>query len=539
MASTASTANDGTASRARSVGTGDFQATQDQVSRDRKAPLVARLKQNWDLEPDQVTSNAPDDWSRHSLEWLVRLSEQCSRDEGISAIEHALSERLASRGHHARLRRHVQIQDVRAALTSVEAATNLDQGPSNQEDAGSLRTSFQGSRTPNQGRKRVDRRSRSPRVSGPTSDVGSLELGMAHPGQQGTSISKNQPVRSIERGATHWEQDTTLWDNVTQNRLAAEEEAESNAETHDSEVETFQLPSSANILRRCARFLRADNDDFLSSYYFRLENHAQLDWFERQRMKIPNLLDYLNQAECIGMVQGESRMYMQEMIPPIASDYEELVEVENMMHSLLQQVIREDPLNYAVTAAIQPDRTWELNSLPCAAQIARIESEDRLVEGSFARSAFGPDKTVRPYNSHHFAWKTRRMDPTQTETVFLRIKTQLLTAEQMSTNLGLGGFAICRMNEECQIPDFYQTISQRRKNPASMAFPHCSAIGAALAGSQSWKSPQVHYELSQLFGDDETAAADYVESVRKRILVQWKVYFAEVTRRHQSMKNTK
>jgi hypothetical protein len=92
------------------------------------------------------------------------------------------------------------------------------------------------------------------------------------------------------------------------------------------------------------------------------------------------------------------------------------------------------------------------------------------------------------------------------------------------------------MDEKYLIPEAFDQISPGQRNPLSMAFLHCPVIGATLAGNQSWNSPQVLDELSQLFGPDKLVAREHVLNARKRILDQWSVCHRLIIRIHEAIK---
>ena len=485
----------------------------------------------------------------------MKLSDLCSSEEGIPAIEQALSHRTGSKSHQPNLKRHVQVQDIEAAISAISSNEQIIDEESGSTNGGhegerSVRRS-RSSRTPIRGKRRNDCRSRSANKSSSRersarrtralSDIGSLDLGRRSPRQHVSTmpppVTTTEPVDGVERSELDWEQDSTQLNSTSQNRPADTEEASQvPQDSQNCGSSDFELPSSDEILDRCARISDADGDDLSRSFNLQLKRRSQLDWFEQQRMRIPHLLNHIRKAEYQKLIQEESRLYTNDtndIVSSMTYDLNKPFEprYRNIMHSLLQQVIREDPLNYAVTVAIQPDRQWQLFWLPTCVRIGRTETDTNILLGSFATTSYTPGSRQRPFTSHYFAWMSKNSDSSQPHIV-LRVDNRCVRQGDL-VDLDLDGYELCRVNQECLIPAAYlDDDDDRPRDLASVAFPHCSAIGAALAGSQSWKSPQVQDEMAQLFGDDEEKAAEYVDRVRARILKQWPVYYEEIKRRY-------
>jgi hypothetical protein len=88
-------------------------------------------------------------------------------------------------------------------------------------------------------------------------------------------------------------------------------------------------------------------------------------WEEWQRdgtINIPGVFSYLEQAGLRGMIDEEFAIYRHHY--HALEGKPRLGWLRNMYYSLIQQLARQDPVWYALTAAARPDRGWRLVSYP-------------------------------------------------------------------------------------------------------------------------------------------------------------------------------
>ena len=85
-------------------------------------------------------------------------------------------------------------------------------------------------------------------------------------------------------------------------------------------------------------------------------------WQRDGTVNIPGVFAYLDREDVKGMIDKEFDIYKHHHRTPPGKS--RLGWRRNMYHSLVQQLVRQDPAYYALTAAARPDRGWRLVSYP-------------------------------------------------------------------------------------------------------------------------------------------------------------------------------
>ena len=85
-------------------------------------------------------------------------------------------------------------------------------------------------------------------------------------------------------------------------------------------------------------------------------------WQRDGTINVPGLFAYLGQEDVKGMIDQEFLVYRHHHRTPEGKP--RLGWLRNMYYSLIQQLVRQDPAYYALTAAARPDRGWRLISYP-------------------------------------------------------------------------------------------------------------------------------------------------------------------------------
>ena len=94
---------------------------------------------------------------------------------------------------------------------------------------------------------------------------------------------------------------------------------------------------------------------------------SELAWAEFETngsINIPDVLNYItSNMDVVSMVENEFDMYNWHYYPEGGIDARRGW-LRNMNYSLIQQLVRMDPLVYALTVAARPDKNWRLISIP-------------------------------------------------------------------------------------------------------------------------------------------------------------------------------
>jgi hypothetical protein len=119
-------------------------------------------------------------------------------------------------------------------------------------------------------------------------------------------------------------------------------------------------------LRTVCRYPRLQEARFNFDPVQVFERHAGAgSWETWQRdgtINVAGLFSYLDQPDVREMIDVEFAIYRHHHHTPTGTS--RLGWLRNMHHSLVQQLVRQDPAYYALTAAARPDRGWRLISYP-------------------------------------------------------------------------------------------------------------------------------------------------------------------------------
>jgi hypothetical protein len=125
-------------------------------------------------------------------------------------------------------------------------------------------------------------------------------------------------------------------------------------------------PTLSQDLRGTCRYDQTPVPDFDFDPMQVFERFARVGswetWIAEGSIIIPDIFYYLEEAELQEMIDKEFAIYRHHHHTP--SGTSRLGWLRNMYYSLLQQLCRQDPVWYALTAAARPDRGWRLISYP-------------------------------------------------------------------------------------------------------------------------------------------------------------------------------
>ena len=138
-------------------------------------------------------------------------------------------------------------------------------------------------------------------------------------------------------------------------------------------------PTLSQDLRGTCRYDQTPVPDFDFDPMQVFERFARVGswetWIAEGSIIIPDIFYYLEEAELQEMIDKEFAIYRHHHHTP--SGTSRLGWLRNMYYSLLQQLCRQDPVWYALTAAARPDRGWRLISYPYITKDTGSKGEDR------------------------------------------------------------------------------------------------------------------------------------------------------------------
>jgi hypothetical protein len=157
------------------------------------------------------------------------------------------------------------------------------------------------------------------------------------------------------------------------------------------------------------------------------QSSAWADWQRDGNLILPGLFDYLAELEC--QIGREFDMYLAlHRTTPTG----QMGWLRNMYHALIQQLLWQDPVWYALIAAARPDQAWRLIAYPYIAKYARENNRtgfahvdisirrylkygqgENMVQAAFSLDSESPlgCTEVVPGFHHHFAnWIQRLQD---------------------------------------------------------------------------------------------------------------------------------
>jgi hypothetical protein len=95
---------------------------------------------------------------------------------------------------------------------------------------------------------------------------------------------------------------------------------------------------------------------------------AWATWHTDGTIILPDIFQYLNHPDIIAAIDTEFAMYLHHFRP--VPGRPQMGFLRNMFYSLIQQLLRQDPVWYALMAAARPNHSWRLISYPYTAKCA-------------------------------------------------------------------------------------------------------------------------------------------------------------------------
>jgi len=213
------------------------------------------------------------------------------------------------------------------------------------------------------------------------------------------------------------------------------------------------------------------------------------------------------------------------------------IRVQNMCYTLIQQMLRQDPVLYAMVVATQktPDEVWKLISCPWHALIVKNNSKRKPSLPIGLRILQRKDNFIRV--EYHL-----ELDDFDEHWIF------------PFDFIVLGGWTeasdvakeivdkLANLHSRCEIPSI-NIMTQDKVDyeiwgvpfEPCIRFPACSALGEALIGLRDWQSPLVNRDLCALFSSDMAKHHEFVQSTREKM---YKAYFGCLHEFIESYKQT-
>lgn len=335
-------------------------------------------------------------------------------------------------------------------------------------------------------------------------------------------------------------------------------------------------------------------------------------WTEFQSqgtINIPGIFNYITANKNImALVDLEFEMYNWHYFID-SGDQNKRGWLRNMVYSLIQQLVRMDPVYYALNVAARPDLNWRLISVPYYTKNASPgestgfqhldmnvhryyeskEGQINMIQGSFSlddEDAEGCTMVVKGFHKNIRQWWSdviargtkgnHTCGNTDTRDLYTKADQEkygiltptpcvaggirLTRAEIIhgSTPLAVKGrraiypwFTGVAEDHDAvdivgaepwgKLAEYHRDMTPPQKQASGRSassygekveclipkvrLESTSAIGAALLGRTKWTGAVLMKELSTLFGQDEEAVRDYVDSTRKQSLVEYENKF--------------
>jgi hypothetical protein len=295
------------------------------------------------------------------------------------------------------------------------------------------------------------------------------------------------------------------------------------------------------------------------------ESGSHSSWLLSGSSTVTNIYDYLKDFEISQLIETEFAMYRHHH-QSLSSDLESFA-LRNMYYSGIQQLLRQDPIAYALSAAASPHGIWRLITYPDI--ILDGANEWSAPKASVAMQDLGVN--FPQFDTSNF--DTSNLDITQSNVVIERttpgtpcedvvhatpianISLELSRADKLDQSmprqhhigqvvrswycaidkdhnlLGNGcallwdELAACHRDLEApvrgpygQLPPFGRPAY---RFPGSVVLDSTSALGEALIGRRKWNDPQVLQERDIVLGDDDSRALAFVNQVRERLVKRY------------------
>ena len=265
---------------------------------------------------------------------------------------------------------------------------------------------------------------------------------------------------------------------------------------------------------------------------------------------IPDIFDYLDNPTVRQRIVAEFAMYRHHHQPLTPACGHGLM--RNMYHSLIQQVLRQDPVAYALAASTSPGKAWRLITFPgIALDVAAMSTgaADNIqadmfpsIETPSGADVVQSDIILPTPSSSHLGTSpsisTFNLQLTPSSTLRPAYKGRVLQGwycaiddqhnligSDDDSTLTWSGIAACHRDLEAPDRDINgQTPWFGRPDyrfPGSVVLQSSSALGDALVGRRKWTDPQVVEERDVLLGSDREKSLRYVTAVRARLLARY------------------
>jgi hypothetical protein len=280
-------------------------------------------------------------------------------------------------------------------------------------------------------------------------------------------------------------------------------------------------------------------------------------WLRDGSITVTNVHDYLKDFGVLEMIETEFNMYRYHHQSP-NSDLKNSA-LRNMYYSGIQQLLRQDPIAYALNAAASPNGNWRLITYP-----------DIALDGVNVSSTPKALSTVQDLGIHFRNSDISTLDIMQSNVIIERtlswspgregghavpaanISLELSRADTFDEStlrkhkfgqvlqgwycvidedhnfVGSGcdlsweDLAACHRDLEAPFsgPCGHLPLFGRPtyRFPSSIILDSTSALGDALVGRRKWNDPQVLLERNIVLGDDDDRARAFVKEVRKKLV---------------------
>jgi hypothetical protein len=287
-------------------------------------------------------------------------------------------------------------------------------------------------------------------------------------------------------------------------------------------------------------------------------------WLSNGSSTVTDTHDYLNDFEILKMIETEFNIYRHHH-QTLSSDLNSSA-LGNMYYSGIQQLLRQDPVAYALNAAASPNGTWRLISYP-----------DIILDEENVSYTPKVSSSVRAFGVHSPQIDKSNLDITQSNVIIRKRtsgrpselgvhaievanidlelsrvdKVDQLVPRQHHTSQVLQGWycfidkdhnllgngcalswdelAACHRDLEAPVSGPYGQLPllgrPTYRFPGSVILASTSALGDALIGRRKWTDPQVLQERDIVLGDDDDRAHTFVSQVRKRLVNSYLDFF--------------
>jgi hypothetical protein len=270
-------------------------------------------------------------------------------------------------------------------------------------------------------------------------------------------------------------------------------------------------------------------------------------WLKDGTLVIPEIFSYLREGGIPEMIDTEFQVYRH---------HQRTDEDRNgwlyMFYSLIQQLVRVDPVLYAITVAIREDRQWRLVNYPCITRDTDLgeSTEDLDLDKDIGR--YMEDVQGQGMITGRIALEDEQGDGC---TLF-GLK---LSRGEINHGSGRSLFTcytgVKENHEELDIKglswnelwECHSDLKTPKKGPdgksfrllpfrfpAAVRLDSCSILGEALLARRGWMDPQVLEERDILLGTDDIKAQKYVEEVRKSMVDAYISGFRKMEKRERA-----